>query len=443
MLLACVGAVSCVVFMTCGQRQTIGLPLAYLIALALIHLPGGLAYAASEGEYTGLLTGGDYPAVGLGLTAVGMWSFVFGLFLVRTSRMVAPPQRAPERAAGREFILFCVVAGWIAAFGATPLTAIPTLGAAIVFGSSIWMLGVILGLGQALKRASGSSTAIWLSVLMVYPVTTLAFGGFLSYGSSAIAIVLSSALARLRRIGLALIVLPFGLFLGISVFVNYYDDRDALRDVVWSGAGVDERLDAVARTFSGFRLFDINDPGHLEALSARLNQNEFVGVAYDRLENGEVEYLRGRSFLEGVISIVPRAIWPDKPVYGGSPAVVSEMTGLSLSQTTSWGVGNVMEFYINFGFWSLIPAFILLGVLIGWLDIKTARALSGNYHENALYYFLPAVALIQPNGSMVELTGGAFAALLAAYFWVWAWRTFSRSARTVPVVDSDSTRSRQ
>jgi hypothetical protein len=39
-----------------------------------------------------------------------------------------------------------------------------------------------------------------------------------------------------------------------------------------------------------------------------------------------------------------------------------------------------------------------------------------------LLFFLPCVALIQPNGSIVELTGGAAAALVAAYGWKWAWK---------------------
>ncbi len=83
-----------------------------------------------------------------------------------------------------------------------------------------------------------------------------------------------------------------------------------------------------------------------------------------------------------------------------------------------------MEFYINFGFWSLIPAFITLGFLVGWLDIKSFKYLSMEKPGDALKYFLPGAALIQPNGSMVELVGGAGAALLAAFFWRFVWREY-------------------
>jgi hypothetical protein len=42
------------------------------------------------------------------------------------------------------------------------------------------------------------------------------------------------------------------------------------------------------------------------------------------------------------------------------------------------------------------------------------------------FVFLPAVALIQPNGSLVELAGGSAAALVAAIGWNWSWTVWSR-----------------
>ena len=50
------------------------------------------------------------------------------------------------------------------------------------------------------------------------------------------------------------------------------------------------------------------------------------------------------------------------------------MTGLELNQDTSWGVGNVMEFYINFGLPGVVIGFLVLGWLIGALDFRAASA---------------------------------------------------------------------
>ena len=98
------------------------------------------------------------------------------------------------------------------------------------------------------------------------------------------------------------------------------------------------------------------------------------------------------------------------------------MTGLQLSTTTSFGVGNVMEFQINFGIPGLIIGFSLLGWVIGTLDLKAAVAELRGDLASAILFFLPCVALIQPNGSLVELFGGSAAALVAALGWSLAWR---------------------
>ena len=122
-------------------------------------------------------------------------------------------------------------------------------------------------------------------------------------------------------------------------------------------------------------------------------------------------------------------LWPDKPVYGGSGHIVADMTGLQLNENTSWGVGNVMEFQINFGTPGVVIGFLVLGFLLGWLDLKAALADSRGDLGNLIMYFLPGLALIQPNGSLVELSGGAAAAAVAAYLWKWAWNLWLRQTR--------------
>jgi putative effector of murein hydrolase LrgA (UPF0299 family) len=102
------------------------------------------------------------------------------------------------------------------------------------------------------------------------------------------------------------------------------------------------------------------------------------------------------------------------------------MTGLYLDEDTSWGVGNVMEFQINFGIPGLIGGFLMLGWLLGTLDRSAAEAERAGQLSRVFFFFLPAVALIQPLGSLVELSGGAAAALVAAFGWSWGWERWSR-----------------
>jgi hypothetical protein len=218
--------------------------------------------------------------------------------------------------------------------------------------------------------------------------------------------------------------------LGISIFLGYFEHRQKIREAVWGGADSEVRIQATLEAARDVSLFDPTNPEHLKGLDARLNQNFFVGAAAARIASGQVSYLRGRSLWEGALALVPRALWPEKPVFSGSGKIVTEMTGLRLNQGTAWGVGNVMEFQINFGIAGVIVGFIALGFAIGKLDRLAAIADTTGRLDDVFLYFLPAVAMIQPNGSIVDIIGGAAAALAAAFIWKWAW---SRWPKPLPV----------
>jgi putative effector of murein hydrolase LrgA (UPF0299 family) len=283
------------------------------------------------------------------------------------------------------------------------------------------MLGVMLGLRAACQRRDLKRIAIWLGALLVYPVLMLLLGGFLSYGSAAIIIVGAVLTISTRSYWLVVVGVTVFVFLSLSVFVNYFQHRDDIRDQVWGGKPLEARIDSVTDTVRGFKWFDPTNRMHLMAFDKRLNQNYFVGLAAQRIQQGQVDYLEGYSIWEGVLSLVPRALWPEKPVFGGSPKIVAKMTGLRLSPTTSFGVGNVMEFQINFGIPGVVIGFFVLGWLIGTLDVKAAVSERRGDLGRLILFFLPCVALIQPNGSIVEITGGPAAALVAAYGWKWTW----------------------
>jgi hypothetical protein len=230
--------------------------------------------------------------------------------------------------------------------------------------------------------------------------------------------------------------MSLGTVLGLTIFVNYFAHRDDIRAATWGGAPLEERIGVVTDAFNQFELVDPTNEKHKIAIDERLNQNFFVGRSAQRIEEGQVNYLYGRSAWEALLSTIPRALWPDKPVFGGSPKIVAEMTGLELDPTTSWGIGNVMEFYINFGIGGLIVGFLLLGWALRTLDRKAAAAEIRGDLGRAILFFLPGAALIQPGGSMVELTGGTAAALIAAYGWKWAWTEWQRYATGTLVKDA-------
>lgn len=399
------------------DKVSLGLPIAYLFSLLLIHVPGAFAHVVG-GDF---LVNSDLIELAMWFTAFGSVCFVLGVWLARRSAPTVPVRGNVDR---HRFCWFCLIVGWSCIYGLTPLYAIPSVGAAVVQGGSIWMLGVLLGLRAAVQNRDLKWMGFWLGALTVYPVLMLLLGGFLSYGAAAVILVCSALTISTRSYRRTLAGIAVFVFLSFSIFVNYYHHRDDIRNQVWGGAPLDARVDSVIDTGKDFEWFNPTDRGHLIALDQRLNQNYFVGLAARRIEQGRVNYLEGESVWEGLQSLVPRAFWPEKPVFAGSPQIVSKMTGIHVSNDTSFGVGNVMEFQINFGTPGVVVGFLILGWLIGTLDLRAATAERRGELGKVILFFLPCVALIQPNGSLVELFSGSAAALVGAYVWSWAWKRF-------------------
>jgi hypothetical protein len=112
--------------------------------------------------------------------------------------------------------------------------------------------------------------------------------------------------------------------------------------------------------------------------------------------------------------LVPRVMWPNKPVTGGSGDLVSTYTGLTFAEGTSVGVGQVMEFYINFGTMGVLIGFLIMGAIVGLLDTAAGERMMAGEWGAFILWFLPGVTFLQVGGQLVEVTSSAAAAFLLA-----------------------------
>ncbi|HEY1427396.1 MAG TPA: hypothetical protein VGF50_12040 [Caulobacteraceae bacterium] len=429
-LLVCVASLFALVYLLRTDKLSLGLPVAYLGLLLLMHAPGAFAHLATGDR----LPGNEFVETGILYTALGCVCFVAGVWFARS--MTHPAQR-PRQADRRAFAYYCLVGGWIFVYALSPLNRLASVGAVIESGGAIWMLGTLLGIRAAVHAGDLPRAAIWGAALAVYPTLMLLLGGFVSYGAAAVTIVLSVLVVYARTYTRAMLGILLASFIGLTFFVNYFGHRDDIRNSVWGGEAMGNRLSTVGDMIANFHLIDLNKDQDLTALDVRLNQNYFVGVASYRLQQGQVDFLNGSSVSDGLIAMIPRALWPDKPTTAGSGQVVAEMTGLRLNEDTSWGVGNVMEFYINFGYPGLVIGFLALGWMIGTLDLRAAAAERRGDFKTAIICFLPTVAMINPGGSIVEITSGASAAFVGSYVWRWGWSLWQvREAQAQAMRDS-------
>jgi hypothetical protein len=156
-----------------------------------------------------------------------------------------------------------------------------------------------------------------------------------------------------------------------------------------------------------FQAFDPDNKAHMEAIDLRLNQNILVGRAVHVLEAGRTDYANGETLWSAIIAVIPRALWPDKPVYAGSAGLVTRFTGMEFARGTSVGIGQVMELYVNFGAGGVLVGYVLLGMLLGWLDLRAGAALAASNWKQFALAFMVGLAFLQVGGNFAEATASA------------------------------------
>jgi hypothetical protein len=171
-------------------------------------------------------------------------------------------------------------------------------------------------------------------------------------------------------------------------------------------------LDQVSKLVTEFQLLDLSNDWHLAALDTRLNQNYLVGagVLWHRQGNSELWY-------GGTVplwALIPRAIWPDKPSIGGSGDMATQFTGIEFAEGTSVGVGQVLEFYMNFGMAGVLVGFAGFGFILMRLDQAVMRALAMGDIYRVTKLVLPGLALLAPLGSLLEILVAVVSSITAA-----------------------------
>src|SRR5207249_11111273 len=117
------------------------------------------------------------------------------------------------------------------------------------------------------------------------------------------------------------------------------------------------------------------------------------------IEMGQEQFAHGATFYEALLAPVPRILWPGKPVAAGSGDTMSRYTRLKFDRSTSVGIGQVAEFYINFGTSGVVAGFLIIGLLIRVVDtIGAFRLYEGNW-QGFMSWFLPSMSLLNIGGS--------------------------------------------
>lgn len=394
----------------------VGLVFAYVLSFAAIHWLAAALYAmpwySGPSQY--------FTLVGLRVSAIGLIAFGIGCEL-GAAVFSRQGGRVPVPVDGREIsprIVVCfIVSGAVFYAGISPLVAgLPTIAGLASTGAWLMIVGVIFGAWNAWQRGHRLVVWIWLAASIVFPAVTVVGQGFLGFGFAAMVVVATFIASVYRpRWHVVVAALLVG-YVGLSVYVTYMRDRRDIRAVVWGGAAVGSRLDQLAETLDTMEWFDVENSEHLWRVDDRLNQNHLVGRAVESIDTGLVEPALGGTLIEAALALIPRAIWPNKPVMAGSGDLVSTYTGLTFAGDTSVGIGHVMEWYVNFTMPGVVLGFALFGTVLVYVDRSAFVWLYRGHAGRFAMWFMPGISLLVVGGSFVELTGTAAAS--AALVWL-------------------------
>ena len=398
-----------------GSRRDGGaFTLSYFISLSLIHVPGVLAYLGSSSY----VTNEEETMLGFEMTLLGMTAFVLGASAVRlmSRQQSAIPNHIParQRRYFEQLSVWMTIAGLAAYFIILPVAKlVPSLTSLVAPLTALLILGLWWQLYLGMISHDLRRTLVPFLILPILPALTTIIQGFIGFGVGWALSVVSFFFIMVRSRLLLFALTPLALYLGLSLFVTYMRDRLEIREVVWEQqAAFDDRVERLASTIINFEFLDLNNPDQILALNSRLNQNFYVGLAVQRYQEGVLDLEYGGTV--PIWALIPRAIWPDKPDVGGGRTVVADVTGEDLAEGTSFGVGQVLEFYVNFGWPGVVVGFFAFGALFRWLDREVMKSFNHLDIRRLFRYVMPGFVLVHPGSNLLELLVSVVAALFVA-----------------------------
>ena len=179
-------------------------------------------------------------------------------------------------------------------------------------------------------------------------------------------------------------------------------------------SAVDERLAAD----------EFERSGNVERVVVRINQGWIVSRIMQRVP-AYVPYAEGATVVTALkASILPRVLFPDKPIAGGK-ANYERYTGFWLQSSTSMGISLLGEAYINFGVegaWFFMFSFGLVASFI----IKRFFLLAAKYPTIWLWFPLILLHFVKAETELLVQLNFLVKSIMLVIVFVWANKHFLR-----------------
>jgi hypothetical protein len=426
------GIIGAMAYVVTVSRQWcgVGLTLAFFLNMTLIHWFSGIILLLpwySPWEY--------YSTVhGFRMSTLGIVAFALGCFAIAPVIFKVPYMKEEPRmseSAPEIFRIFLTVGLASVLLGAAGLDKIATLSAIVTSAQAFIFAALGFGIWQSYLSQNRKQLWLLLASIPIFPVLTTMLQGFLGFGVGYAIIVVCFFIAFYRpRLRACLLALPLG-YLALSFYVTYMRDRAELRSAIWQGGRFETRVIQAEKLIDQFEWFDPWNHDHLHRVDLRLNYNWLVGAAISHLQMTK-GFGNGETLWMSVLTLIPRVVWPDKPIRAGSMDFVTRYAGVIVPENTSFGMGLIFEFYVNYGEYGVFIGMLIMGIFVGLADRKAGAELRWGSPLAFARWLLIGTFLLIVGGSLIEVIPG----IVLSVIWTAGLKHLYGKTLTVNVSDS-------
>jgi hypothetical protein len=301
-----------------------------------------------------------------------------------------------------QFIYFALALGAIATIAAPfVLFSVPTVGTAVNLLASWLKIGLIASV--VLFKKKGTVRPLLIATALFVPaalINALRSGHTpLSVDAIICIALIATCLDRVTIwsfVKLFLCMLPC-----VYLMFAWLASRGVIRSGELEQFSMGERASRFADVF-------VKELGTLQVTAydvqnlifERIDMTELLSqeAQFESSPSGEDEFRYGGTILDGLYAVVPRALWPDKPLVAGYSDFVGRYTGIFRPDTdsTSVGVPQQFELYANGG-----APFVVVGMFIlTWLCARLERFVASC--DRSLHVLMPSVMFLTAFGSGIE-----------------------------------------
>jgi hypothetical protein len=183
---------------------------------------------------------------------------------------------------------------------------------------------------------------------------------------------------------------------------------------------VDERL----RAEQARRDYEMAQSDNVERIVVRINQGWIISRIM-QLTPSSIPHAEGETVVVAIkASLVPRILFPDKPIAGGK-ANFEKYTRFYLQSSTSMGISLLGEAYINFGYYGAWVFMFMFGLISSFV-IQQIFKLAAKYPTIWLWFPLVMLHFVKAETELLVQLNFLVKSIIMVYLFVWANKHFLR-----------------